>query len=462
MFREAISRRRFLEQTGLGIGSLVAGASMPILTSCTGKNTDAGARPNIVVFVGDDVGWRDVGYHGSEIKTPTLDRMAKEGVELNNYYVFPTCSPTRASLLTGRPASRFGIFNPIAGRSTDTLPKATLTLPELLRSSGYSTAITGKWHLGLRPESGPLQYGFDYSFGYLHGQLDPYTHLYKNGDRTMHRNDQFIDEEGHMTDLITSEAVKYVTGIRDKGKPFFLYVNFSVPHFPLKEEEKWEGPYRETISNPSRRVFAAAMTHMDHSISLIMEAVNQVSRNTLFFFTSDNGGQESWLDPGEQYGGRYKPSDMLGDNLPLRGWKGDLYEGGIRVPALLYWKDRLKPGKIEGVISVTDILPTLAHLAGASINPDANIEGKNIWSLISGAVNEDKRTLYWRTPNELALRQGSWKLIHHGPDLSRAEEELFDIASDPLEKVNQAESHPEILRVLQRELENQFRKDSSS
>src|SRR5262245_26592435 len=166
--------------------------------------------PNILVLRADDLGWHTVGYHGSEIRTPNLDRLAAAGIRLERHYVYPTCSPTRAGLLTGRNPSRFGIHAPIAGRSEQTLPSGTPTLARALTSRGYTTALFGKWHLGLRPEAGPRQYGFDQTYGYLHGQIDQYTHRYKNGDRSWHRNDVFVDESGHATDLIADEAVRFV------------------------------------------------------------------------------------------------------------------------------------------------------------------------------------------------------------------------------------------------------------
>jgi arylsulfatase B len=191
---------------------------------------EAKRPPNILVLVADDLGWHDVGYHGSEIRTPHLDKFAGAGVQLERHYVYPTCSPTRAGLLTGRNPSRFGIHAPIADRSEQTLPAGAPTLARALKARGYATALFGKWHLGLRPEAGPRQYGFDQTYGYLHGQIDQYTHRYKNGDRSWHRNDVFVDEAGHATDLIADETVRFLETRRKT--PFFLWVAFSVPHFP--------------------------------------------------------------------------------------------------------------------------------------------------------------------------------------------------------------------------------------
>ena len=269
------NRREFLEDSAFGLACAAVGTVCPQIFSCSpkGKKTDAGSKPNIIIIISDDTGWNDVGYNGSEIKTPVIDKMAKEGVQFDNFYVHPVCSPTRASLLTGKPPSRHGILGPIAGKSTKTLLDGTVTLAELLRRNGYETSISGKWHLGLRPEVGPGKYGFTHSYGYLHGQIDPYVHDYKFGDRTWHRNEEFIDEEGHATDLITDEAVRFIKDSRDKAKPFFLYVAYGVPHYPLDEEEKWTGLYDGIIDNKSRKLFAASMTHMDDGISRILSSL---------------------------------------------------------------------------------------------------------------------------------------------------------------------------------------------
>ncbi len=317
--------------------------------------------PNIVVIIADDLGWKDVGYHGSEIRTPHIDKLATAGVRLERHYVYPTCSPTRAGLLTGRNPSRFGIHAPIAGRSEQRLPSGTPTLASILRTRGYTTALLGKWHLGLRPEVGPRQYGFDQTYGYLHGQLDQYTHLYKNGDRSWHRNDSFVDEKGHATDLIAGEAVRFIA--TQRSKPFFLWVAFSVPHFPLQEEDKWVAPYSSSIKDPSRRLYAASVTHMDAGIGRIIAALEKAGKlsETVIFFTSDNGGQQEYHSEVD-YGGKHGPNPVLGNNRPLRGWKTDLYEGGVRVPAFVYWA---RPSQAQGA-SGTSQLPRLVPYVGTS------------------------------------------------------------------------------------------------
>jgi len=407
-------------------------------------------KPNIIVIVSDDQGWRDIGYNDSEIKTPTLDKLAKENVQLNCFYVSPTCSPTRASLLTGKYPSRFGILGPIGGKSTQALPTGALNLPTLLKSVGYTTALTGKWHLGLSLETGPNKYGFDYTYGFLHGQIDQYKHVYKYGDRTWHRNGKFVDEKGHATDLITNEAVKYITDIRDKSKPFYLQITYSVPHYPLQEEEKWILPYEETIENESRRIFAASVTHMDEAISHILKTLQKenLENNTLLLFMSDNGGQESWTPTNGEYNKEHGPNDVLGNNRPLRDWKTALYEGGIRVPAIVSWPEKLDKGKLDDVISVADVLPTIAHIVGADITPEMELDGKNVWSALYDSSSLGEREIYGRTKKQIALRKGDWKLIHLGKTPGKGKDELYNLKNDPYEKNNVAEDYPDIVKSM--------------
>jgi arylsulfatase B len=410
-------------------------------------------RPNILILVSDDQGWRDIGYHDSEIRTPNLDQLATTGVRLENHYVYPTCSPTRAGLLSGRNPSRFGILGPIADRSELALPPDTLTLARLLKDRGYATAITGKWHLGLRPQVGPRQYGFDFSYGYLHGQIDPYTHLYKNGDRTWHRNEGFVDEKGHATDLLADEAIRFFQTRRTE--PFFLYVAFSVPHTPMQEEEQWTKPYENRIQDPSRRLVAASITHMDDAIGRMMAALDRTRQraNTLILFTSDNGGQQGGAGDRSEYGGKYGPYKVLGDNRPLRGWKGELYEGGIRVPAFVHWSGTLQPRIVHAPISVLDWLPTLARLVAYDVKPELHLEGQDVWPLLTGTAAGGPRTLYWKTPRQSAVRVGDWKLIATGGNKARYE--LFNLADDPYEKndaaAEQAERVAQLREVLKRQ-----------
>jgi arylsulfatase A-like enzyme len=413
--------------------------------------------PNVVVLVADDLGWRDVGYHNSDIKTPTLDRLAAGGVRLERHYVYPTCSPTRAGLLTGRNPSRFGIAGPIADRSTESLPAKTRTLAQTLKERGYTTALFGKWHLGLRPEVGPRRYGFDQTYGYFHGQIDQYTHRYKNGDRTWHRNDEFVDEKGHATDLITDEAVRFVSKVRN---PFFLWVAFSVPHHPVQEEEKWLDPYKESIKDPSRRLYAASVSHLDAAVGRIVDALEKhdLAKNTLILFTSDNGGQRDYQSKTE-YEGKHGPYPTLGDNRPLRGWKGELYEGGVRVPAFVSWPGAFRPRKVEETVSYLDWFPTIARLAGAEVESAWKLEGRDVAPLLRGEKPAaPPPALYWQTGRTQAVLDGDWKLIV-GP--RQGDAELYDLKDDPAEKTNRAGEQPRRVEALRKILAEQKKLDAT-
>ena len=417
-------------------------------------------KPNIILIIADDAGWNDVGYNGSEIQTPNIDRLAKNGVVLNRFYASPTCSPTRASVLTGRPSSRMGIVAPISDKSKMKLPDSIPTLPKLLHQNNYQTALFGKWHLGLQPSSGPTAYGFDYSYGFLHGQIDQYTHKYKNGDESWYRNVEFIVEKGHATDLITQEAIKWISEKRDAKKNFFLQVAYSAPHFPLQEEQKWKDPYMHSIKNSSRRDFAAAMSHMDNSIGLLLDKLKQekLDKNTLIIFMSDNGAMEDW-DSKKEYNGVHPSNDRLGDNTPLRDWKTSNYEGAIRVPCAVYWKGHLKSYKNESYISVIDLLPSFLFLAGDE-NLPPTIEGRNVWQAISENKSIPDQEIYVRGHLQESLIQSPWKIIRTRHLAIPADYELYNIEKDPSEKKNVILQNEALAEKMKMALENQFKKDA--
>lgn len=435
-----------------------------LLFSCKAKKDKTASRehPNIIIIVADDLGWHDVGYHNSEIKTPAIDKLAAEGVELDRFYVHSVCSPTRAALLTGRPPSRYGILSPLGDEAV--FPDGTISIAELMRRKGYDTSISGKWHLGTVPEARPMNYGFNSSYGYLRGQIDPYTHLYKNCNRTWHRNDTLIDEEGHATDLITDEALRFIEKPRAESKPFFIYVAYSVPHYPLDEPKKWMDMYESSIANESRRQYAAAVSHMDSAISRIMLSLSEmgIENNTVVLFLSDNGAQESWHSK-TQYGGKFKGNDVLGNNKPLRDWKTSLYEGALRVPAIIRWKGKLTNHKTIGEpINVEDIYPTLAYLVGVDIPKEVKAEGVNFWPALMGKNMPENRVMYWRMSYGMAVRKGDWKLIHQGKTPDEGTDELYNVISDPEETKDMASHNKEILLSLKEELNHQFSLDSPS
>lgn len=438
-------RRTFLR---LFAGSMLA----PALPAASGASAQ---RPNIIFILADDLGWADVGYHGSEIETPNIDRLARESIRFNQHYVMPTCTPTRVGLMTGRYPSRYGVTSPAYGKIFD---DDTITLAEALRRGGYATSISGKWHMGSPPDYTPRKYGFESSYGYFHGQIDPYVHDYKTGVRSWHRNDQYIEEKGHATDLITDEAIRIIEAEHDR--PFFLYVTYSVPHTPLDESREWTARYEGRIQEPSRRWFAASVTHMDHGIGRIVEAIDRrgLRKNTLIVFVSDNGGQKSWSSE-KEYEGRYgdRPHPVLGNNRPLRGWKGEVYEGGIRVPAVASWPGVLAPGELNVPVHIVDWMPTLCTLTGSSPARDLGWDGVNIWSVLCGKAEATQpRSFYWKTPNSFAVRRGDWKLTvrNNGREI-----QLYDLASDPYETKDLAAEHPQRVSELKALLKEYSVKD---
>jgi arylsulfatase A-like enzyme len=403
-------------------------------------------RPNIVFIMADDLGWNDVGYHDSDIKTPRLDRLAAEGVRLAQHYVTPVCWTTRECLLLGRGTAVLNAVNSGDNRSSLPLPPDTTGLAAALRSTGYTTHISGKWHINsMDPELRPLKHGFDTSYGYLHGQIDPYLpHKYKLNNKTWHRNDVMFDEPGHVTDLLTDEALRVIES--DHESPFFLYVAYSVPHYPLDEPEEWIKPYEGRIEDPWRRLFAASVSHLDDAVGRIVDSLKRSGQreNTILVFVSDNGGQKSWKAPKEHYDGRYKDHTTLGDNRPLNGWKAGVYEGGIRVASIVSWPGRVPVGStVDEVVCVLDWMPTFCGLAGHRVDLDGG--GQDIWPVIAGKAEPRERTLRWKYGGKTAVRAGDWKLVV-GKTPDRAE--LFNLADDPCETKNLASQMPDKVAQL--------------
>ncbi|HMC00277.1 MAG TPA: sulfatase-like hydrolase/transferase [Flavobacteriaceae bacterium] len=420
------------------------------------------SNPNILIIIADDAGWNDVSYNGSEINTPNIDSLAKNGLQLNRFYVNPTCSPSRVSLLTGMPASRIGIVAPISGKSKKTLPDSITTLPQALKMQNYENALFGKWHLGLDISNGPNAFGFDYSYGFLHGQIDQYTHRYKNGDASWYRNEEMIKEEGHTTDLVTKEAINWITKKRDTTKNFYIQLAYSAPHFPLQEEDKWKAPYSETIKDSSRRDFAAAMSHMDYRIGDVLKTLEEqnLEENTLIIFISDNGAMENWY-PVEQYNGKFKANPVLGSNYPLRDWKASNYEGAIRVPAIIYWENHLDAKKNSNYMSVSDVMPTLLSLINAEIPKD--VEGVNIWNSIVDSKTETPHDIYVRGHIQESLMHKPFKIIRNRhKDNSPATYQLYNLELDPEEKNNIIDKDSTITAEMKTLLQNQYVKDDKT
>ncbi len=412
--------------------------------------------PNIVVVVADDLGWADVGWHAEEMRTPTLDALVAEGVELDAHYVQPQCTPTRVALLTGRYPSRFGDHCTTASNER-ALPAGTETLASLLRARGYATFLSGKWHLGSKPEWGPNHYGFEHAHGSLAGAVGMYDHRYRLDTpfaRTWHRNGEWLEQTGHVTDLCTDEAVQWIEAHKDQ--PFFVYLPYHAVHTPLVEPQRWVRANAH-IEHPDRRLLAAAASHLDAAVGRVVAALDEhdLREQTLIVFTSDNGGLR------RHRGNAYPPPDsaleVVSSNRPLRGWKTEVFEGGMRVPAFAHWRGTLQPGVCRQVMHAVDWLPTLAALAGVTETPEA-LDGQDVWPWLSAADRDPApRTLYWKWGSRLALRHGDHKILRNRGDGPFA---LFDLAADPGERDDLAASRPQLLRQLHGLLAGQVDRDA--
>jgi arylsulfatase A-like enzyme len=433
------TRRDFLKAVGAGVVSLVATPSLSFARESTSK-------PNIVFILVDDLGFKDVGYHGGTIKTPNIDKLASAGTRLEQFYVQPVCSPTRSSLMTGRYPMRYGlqvgVVRPWANYG---LPLEERTLAQALKEAGYVTAICGKWHLGhLNSRYLPTSRGFDHQYGHYNGALDYFTHI-RDGGLDWHRDDKPLHEEGYTTNLIADESVRLIEQ-HDTSRPLFLYVPFNAVHAPYEALQSYIDMY-EHIKAKRKRIYAAMTTCMDDAVGRIVSAIDKrgLSRNTLIIVCSDNGG----------VGG-------VADNGLLRGHKALLYEGGIRVPAIAVWPGVLKAGAIVNEpLHIVDMYPTLLKLAGARLEQPLPLDGKDAWPTIAqGKPSPHEEILFNVTPANGAIRCGDWKLVHNGnipanstgAPVEKNVFELFNLAEDPYEKNDSSEENPKKLAELKRRL----------
>ncbi|WP_395738211.1 sulfatase-like hydrolase/transferase [Prosthecobacter sp.] len=419
----------------------------------------APAKPNIVFIMADDLGWADVGFHGGNAPTPVLDKLAAEGLELTHHYSAPVCSPTRAGLMTGRCWSRFGVTTPQNERA---LPWDTMTLPLALKTVGYETCLTGKWHLGSKAEWGPNHFGFDHSYGSLAGGVGPWDHHYKKGPfmETWQRNEKLIQETGHVTDLIAKEACEWL-GAR-KGAPFFLYVPMTAVHLPVKEPEEWVSKVPASVTGAVARQYAACIMHLDAAVGQIVAALEKNGQrdNTLVIFTSDNGGSTA-ENNGQAYPpDGYESGPLTGNNKPLRNEKGTVYEGGTRVPCLMNWPGVVKPGKHEAPVQIIDWMPTFCALVGVKPAKDLKWDGVNLWPQLVEGAPPQPRMLYTVAPGfkSRALRCDPWKLVEHGSG-EKAKHELYDILADPNETKDVAGQQADVLATMKERLRVKARAD---
>lgn len=449
----------------------------------SGFGADKPNRPNIIVILADDLGYGELGRQGNrQIPTPHIDAIAAAGVRCTAGYVTaPNCSPSRAGLLTGRFGTRFGHeFNPIGAKNEEPafgLPTGETTLADALRDAGYVTGAIGKWHLGGTAAYHPLRRGFDFFFGFLHeghyyvpqpwsevttmlrrrtlpggglgrrafGDVWYSTHLgydepEYDANNPVLRDGQPEAESAYLTDALTREALGFID--RQRDKPFFLYLAYNAVHSPLQGANAYLKKFAQ-IDDVQRRIFAAMLSNLDDGVGAILDKLRSagLENDTLVFFLSDNGGPTR---------------ELTSSNKPLRGEKGSMYEGGIRVPFLARWPGRLPAGaRYEMPVSALDIFATSAAVAEAAPNNRRALDGVNLLPYLSGeSPAAPHETLYWRQGRNTAVRVGDWKLLRHGRGAADGDWELYDLAHDLGEEQNLADAEPKrreaLLEVWQR------------
>jgi arylsulfatase A-like enzyme len=420
-----------------------------------------GTKPNIVIILADDLGNADLGYRGSDIKTPNIDQLASEGVRLESFYGMPVCTPARAELMTGRYAMRYGLQTLVIFPShTFGLPTDERTLPQALKDVGYQTEMVGKWHLGHADRKfWPQNRGFDHFYGNLVGEVDYFTKE-RGGIIDWQRDGKFLKEDGYFTTLIGNEAVNIIKN-HDTAKPLFLYVASLAPHAPYQAPRPDIDAYKNMPGDEHRHTYAAMITDLDTQVGRILAALRQKNMldNTLIIFSSDNGGATSALfatgarspEEREESGGVELGAKTPASNGNLRGGKGSLHEGGVRVPTIFCWPSKLKPGIVNEPLGMVDVMPTVLALAGAKGSPDHPFDGKNIWAtLVHGQPSPHDDILINVEAFRGAIRKGNWKLVEIA--LLPGKLELFDLSKDSGEQNNVASEFPEIVSDLQARL----------
>jgi len=413
--------------------------------------------PNVIVILVDDLGNADLGYRGSDIKTPNIDKLATGGVQLESFHGMPVCTPARAALMTGRYPMRYGLQTlVIFPNHTYGLPTDEWTLPQALKQAGYSTSMVGKWHLGHADQKfWPQNRGFDHFYGNLVGEVDYFTKI-RGGIVDWQRDGKFLQEKTYYLPLIGDEAVNMIEK-QDKNKPFFLYFASLAPHAPYQAQKADEDRYASTIKDPTRRTYAAMITSVDDQVGRIVAALDKrgLRDNTLIIFSSDNGGPRSALIAtgahSKQERSEMNVAALPANNGELRGGKGSLHEGGVRVPTIFNWPAKLKPRVVNEPLHMVDIMPTVLALAGAKANPDKPLDGKNIWATVAeGQPSPHDDILVNVEAFRGAIIKGQWKLVRIA--LLPGKTELFDLTADPGEKNDVAAQNPDVVRDLEARL----------
>jgi arylsulfatase A len=408
-------------------------------------HAESNGRPNFVIIMADDMGYGDIGCFGNKrIKTPHLDRLAVKGVKLTDFHSSgAVCSPTRAGLLTGRYQQRAGIPTVIfADPKRPTHPHGMQdreqTFAELLTAAGYRTAIFGKWHLGYYKKYNPVRHGFGQFRGYISGNVDFFSHIDQAGRLDWWRDDQLADETGYTTHLITKHSVAFIEANGDK--PFCLYVPYEPPHYPyqgpndkpVRSVGKPRGPAETKQSRDEiQRAYKEMVEEMDTGIGQIMATLKKrgLDQNTLVIFFSDNGATQQ------------------GSNGPLRGRKGQVWEGGHRVPFIAHWPEQIKAGRVSNDLAISlDVMPTILAAANVDFPTDRKFDGVNLLPLLTEGKSLGRRQLFWGHGKSRAMRDGSWKLVMNAP--GQKQPGLFDLADDLAEQADLAKQEPGLLKKM--------------
>ena len=397
------------------------------------------ARPNVVLMMSDDMGYGDLSSYGAtDIKTPNIDGIGKAGARLTDFYANGVlCRPTRAGLISGRWQQRYFIETALGGPGSRGLKVTGNSLPQVLKNHGYATGLIGKWHLGGTPEVSPMAHGFEYFFGLLSGGFDYYHHT-AGGQPDLWENDKPITQEGYMTDLITDRSIAFIERSATAKRPFFIDVAYNAPHWPYQPPgrpsaapgtSRQQTPQEENTA--TRADYAAMVEAVDKGVGRILATLDRLglANNTIVIFTNDNGGE--WLS----------------NNKPLWSRKWTVWEGGIRVPALIRWPGRIRAGQVSRQVGITmDLSASIVAATGAPLPADARYEGVNLFSILERRTPEVERTLYWRvTQNrtQRAIRSGDWKLVADGSHVM-----VFNVAKDVGERDDLTYSRPDIARRL--------------
>ena len=400
-------------------------------------------RPSFLFILADDLGYADLGCYGGHGAScsPEIDRMASGGLRFTNGYSnSPVCSPTRFALATGRWQYRLRAGNdePIASRHRGSptlgLPPAHPTLASLLRDAGYRTALSGKWHLGFAPHFGPLKSGYEEFFGVMSGGVDYFTHCDSGGVHDLVEGETESRRTGYLTDLISDAAVEFIRRQQSAASPFLLSVHYTAPHWPWETRDDEEEARRLQkivhTDGGSVEIYRTMIRHMDEGIGRIVNALREIGAedSTLVVFTSDNGGER------------------FSDTWPLVGKKMDLLEGGIRVPYVVRWPERIRPGGVTPQLAITmDWTATFLEAAGVAAHPDYPLDGVSLLGVLDRPESPFDRELFWRMKyrSQKAMRAGRWKYL-----ATEDGEFLFDLARDARERANLARREPDRLVTM--------------